>query len=405
MEEQLIFFATCSRYVEEILEEELNDLGIEQTTALRGGVQFETTIENALRAVVHTRTCGRIYKLIKEHTIDSQDDIYKNGMDLDWTKIFSIHQTFKVSTLFDSKAKDFFNNSLIMSLKLKDAIVDVFRNKTEKRPNIEKANPDIRFLQRIEKQNDCFVAYLYMDLSGTALNYRGYRAPGHLSPLRETLAAAILILADQKENKESFVDCFCGTGTFLIEAWMLRENIPPTYLKIMSCIENKKAVFSFQKQTWYKKNRHLNNWFNEYLLSEYAEIKKKLTNSDSAKIYGSDISKKNIDICKDNLKKAKILNRVELQVSDALDMNPVDTSGGVLVCNPPYGERSGETDEELEELYFQLGEHFKHDFNNYKCFIFTSRSDLRKKIRLKTAKKIQLFNGNLDCRLFQYNIY
>jgi 23S rRNA G2445 N2-methylase RlmL len=398
------FFASCPVGLEELLADEIKSFSASEIKNVSGGVKFKTNDKEIINIIIHTRFASRIFKEIfftKSHDIKF---IYQDLERFNWQAIINNNMTFKINTLFNPPAKRVLNNSIFYSQKLKDAIADHMREKTQARPNVDIKNPDIEFLQRIEMgKGKIFFANILVDLCGTPLSSRGYRISSHDAPLRENLAAAIIKLS-QWNYKDEFIDSMCGSGTFLIEAYLMKYNIPPSYLKIIDFIEVEAKPFSFINHLWFLNNSELVQFFNEQMKFQFESLKEKLTSNQDSPLLGFDNSGKSLDIAKTNIDNALLpKGAITLIKKDACQITP-GTDKGVVVCNPPYGERLGEL-ENLKKLYHEYGENLKENFKGFNAFILTSNKELRKAISLRTSKKTILNNGNIECRLLQYDLF
>lgn len=405
--DQSTFFASCPREIEPLLEKEIRDLGITRIEVEKGGIAFKAEPEEALDVLLSSRIASRVFKEIQVYTIASEKDLYARAKEKWWDKIFNVHQTFKINTLFDRDAREAFNNSMIFSQLLKDAIVDNFREKFGERPSVETKSPDITFLLRVERKpgTDLFNARILVDMCGEPLSHRGYREETLKAPLRENLAAAIIMTTDFDPEKDIFTDSMCGTGTFLIEAILIRAKIAPTYLRIRQYVERKTAVFDFLKHPWFLADKKTLRLFDERAQVIYNHALSALNELQTRQFFGFDISERALDTTRLHLHNAMIDQQiVTLNKRDATKITPMDEPPGIVIANPPYGERMGE-EEELQNLYKEYGENLKHNFKGFRAYIFTSNPLLRKSISLGTSKRHTFYNGNLECRLLKYELY
>lgn len=405
--DQSLFFASCPREVESLLEKEIRNLGITRLEIEKGGIAFRAETEEALDVLLHSRIASRVFKEIQVYTIASEKDLYARAKEKWWDKIFSVHQTFKINTLFDRETKDHFNNSLIFSQILKDAIVDNFREKFGERPSVDTTRPDITFLLRVEKKpgSDLFNARILVDMCGEPLSNRGYREESLKAPLRENLAAAIIMSTDFDPGKDIFTDTMCGTGTFLIEGILIKANVAPTYLKIRRYIERKEPIFDFLKHPWFLADRKSQRLFDEKAQVIYNHSLSALNELQTRQFFGFDITERALETTRIHLHNAMIDQQiVTLNKRDATKITPMDEPPGIVICNPPYGERMGE-EEELKNLYRDYGENLKHNFKGFRAYVFTSNPLLRKCISLGTSSRHTFYNGSLECRLLKYELY
>ena len=368
---------------------------------------FKAETEQALDVLLNSRVASRVFKEIQVYTIASEKDLYSRAKEKWWDKIFSVHQTFKINTLFDRETKENFNNSIIFSQLLKDAIVDQFREKYGERPNVETSNPDITFLLRVERKpgTQLYNARILVDMCGEPLSNRGYREESLKAPLRENLAAAIIMTTDFDPSKDIFTDTMCGTGTLLIEGILIRAQVAPTYLKIRKYIEKKTPVFDFIKHPWFTVDRKSERIFNEKAQAIYNHSLAALNELQTRQFFGFDITERALETTRIHLHNAMIDQQiVTLNKRDATKITPMDEPPGIVICNPPYGERMGEEDE-LKSLYKSYGENLKHNFKGFRAYVFTSNPLLRKEISLGTSKRHTFYNGSLECRLLKYDLY
>jgi 23S rRNA G2445 N2-methylase RlmL len=400
------FFASCPRDVEYLLEAEINKFKPLKVRTEPGGVAFQSPIETAFDVLLNSRVASRVFKEIQIYSILSEKDLYSKAKDKWWDKIFYLNQTFKINTLFDRETKDNFNNSLIFSQILKDAIVDNFREKFGERPSVNTERPDITFLLRVEKKTKSpgYNARILVDMCGEPISNRGYRVDSLKAPLRENLAAAILQSTDFDPSRDIFTDCMCGTGTLLIEAILMKAEISPTYLKIRKYIERKIPVFDFIKHPWHTADKKAVRMFDEKAIAVYNHSLKALNELETRQFFGFDISERALETTRLHLKNCMIDPQiVTLNKRDATKITPMDPPPGIVICNPPYGERMGE-EEELRKLYRDLGENFKHNWKGYRAYVFTSNPLLRKSIELQTSKRFTFHNGSIECRLLRYEL-
>lgn len=363
--------ATTYAGLEEVLAEELIALGADEVQVLRRAVSFKGDSRMIYRANYALRTALRILVPIKTFKVFKVDDLYQQALKIRWEDYFDTDQTFAVqATVFS----DLFNNSMFASLKLKDAVVDRFRRLSNKRPSVNTNNPDV--LINLHLANDsCTVS---LDSSGESLHKRGYRSASHEAPISEVLAAGLLKLSGWS-GRESLTDPMCGSGTIVIEAAMMARHILPG-----ECGRS----YAFQ------------HWKN-YRSDLFEEIKTESCHSQpDFFIYGSDHSRKSIDLSFKNASNAKVADIIKLEVIDfrSLDKKP-DSS--FVIFNPPYGERLKPGD---DAFYSMIGERLKHAFSGSEAWIISTNSCF-KTIGLKPARKIALFNGSLECSFRKFELY
>ena len=400
------YFASTPKGIESLLLKELEELNIEKSEQHRGGVKFSASPRHIMRVVLHSRLSDRIYKELYTFNIQNEADLYKSSCDIQWDNLMSLNSTFKITTLLDREADSFFKNSLFLSLKFKDGLADTFRKITGKRPNVDTENPDYPFLLRIERnlEGKGFKVSLLLNIVGSPLGQRGYRTEGNRAPLRENLAAALISSTDWDSETEHFIDPMCGSGTILIEAILIQRHISPSFLRLRNFIERKDTPWAFLNQSWFFKNRNVQSYFNKESNQVHKENQEALDRDFTPTIYGSDLDDKALKITKTNLRRAGLFKAVNLQVIDALQTRPQENSKGIVLTNPPYGERMGRGSD-LKHLYHELGENLKKNFKGYRAYIFTGNLEMRKEISLQTSKRIPFYNGPIECRLFKYDLF
>jgi putative N6-adenine-specific DNA methylase len=366
------YFASCPRGLEDILIQELNQISASEIKKTDGGVSFSGSLETLYKANLSSRIATRILCRVKEGNYIKEDDIYNAALSVKWTDLFDISKTIKVSTTgiqCPLKSIDF------MTLRIKDAVCDQFRNKINRRPDVAVRDPDVRIHLFLEKNT----FQLYIDSSGIALYQRGFRKDSVEAPLRENLAAGIIYLSGWAPG-ESFLDPMCGSGTFLIEASMIAANQAPGL----------KRKFGFE--SWKNFDSDL---LNKIKLGYEAQIIK----GEPLRVFGSDKDIRAIRVAKKNLAAAGFEDSVELSCKD-FNQIKAPKDAGVLVANPPYGIRIGE-DDDLAEIYPLWASTLKNIFAGWRTYFLTSDLRMPKLMRLSPSKKTPLYNGALDCRLFE----
>ncbi|VAW52139.1 23S rRNA (guanine(2445)-N(2))-methyltransferase / 23S rRNA (guanine(2069)-N(7))-methyltransferase [hydrothermal vent metagenome] len=383
------FFATCSKGVEDLLQKELEQLGISDTKIHVGGVAFTADIEHAYKTCLWSRVASRILLQLKDFTISSDDDLYHEIIDVDWRQHFSEENTLAIDCF---SSHNIVNNSYFATLRIKDAIVDQFVKKTEQRPSIDRENPDIRINVYLSDKQ----CLLYLDLSGEALHKRGYRQTAGSAPLRETLAASMLYRAKWNafyEKSLPFYDPMCGSGTLLIEAAMMAAEIAPGILR---------KQFGFFHWKFFSQDKIEQKKWSSILHD--AEDKKQKGLANAPVISGSDNSEQLVGIARLNIKMAGLTSVVKVFLRDASkDITPYTKKHGLIVTNPPYGKRIGQV-QLLRTLYHRFGIQLKANFNGWTAVIITSEQELAKSIGMRAFRKNTLFNGALKSVLYQYRI-
>jgi len=366
------FFATCPRGLEALLVEELSAHHALKIVATDGGVSFEGNLETMYRVNLHSRIATRILSRVGQGNYTTEEDIYKATFKLHWPSWFKVNQTIRVKVTgvkCPLKSLDF------VTLRIKDAVCDRFREEGALRPSVSVRDPDVRIHAYLTENQ----YQLYLDTSGAPLYQRGFRDVSVIAPLRENLAAGIIMLSSWIPGTP-FLDPMCGSGTFLIEAAMMAVNQPPGL----------KRTFGFQKLTS----------FDEGLWKKIeAEAIHKMKPIEFLDIYGSDIDLRSVRVAHHNLKVAGLEEAAKVMQSDFIKLEP-PASEGTLVTNPPYGQRIGE-DEDLKEVYPVWAKHMKESFGGWDTYFLTADFEMPKDMRLKPTKKTPLYNGALECRLFE----
>lgn len=366
------YFAICPRGLEELLTEELRSLGAQYLKTTHGGVHFSGDWTLCYRANLESRLATRILWFIAQAGYRSEDDIYKLAAKQNWSEHFDVSRTMRVVTTAIKcplKSLDF------VTLRVKDAVCDTFRAKVGERPNIETRNPNVR-VHVFLTENECT---LYLDTSGQPLWQRGYRKASVDAPLKENLAAGILKMSGWQPGM-ALVDPMCGSGTFLLEAIQVALDHAPGLERDFAF----ELLAAFEAQNW-------------SLLRQAAEARCKFP--EPLEIRGYDIDEKAVRATRRNLQEAGFGGIVTVDCMDVLETEPL-TEHGVMVANPPYGERIGEADQ-LAAFYPQLGSALKRNWAGWNCFFFTADLRLPKLLGLKPSRKTPLFNGPLECRLFE----
>tara|TARA_B110000003_G_scaffold48806_2_gene47441 strand:+ start:8511 stop:9653 length:1143 start_codon:yes stop_codon:yes gene_type:complete len=366
------YFASCPRGLEAVLLDELTALEIDEVNVLDGGVKFKASTEAMYRANLTSRVATRILWRVANGEYKTEDDIYNAAMDVNWASLFDLSHDIKVST---TGVKCPLNSLDFMTLRIKDAICDQFRSQVNARPNVNIRDPDIRIHLYLEAN----YFDLYIDTSGQPLYQRGFRKSSVEAPIRENLAAGILAISGW-EAGQPLLDPMCGSGTFLIEAAMIAVNQAPGL----------KRNFGFE---------HWSN-FDPILLKKIkSEYQAQIKPLRFFHIYGSDEDLRAIRVTKSNLEEAGLKIAVELSCKTFNDI-VAPSKEGILITNPPYGVRIGE-DENLANAYPLWASTMKKKLSGWRTYFLTSDLRMPKLMRLAPSKKTPLYNGALDCRLFE----
>jgi putative N6-adenine-specific DNA methylase len=371
------FFATTAKGVEELLAGELAALGIEGAALDRGGVHFSGAMEACYRANLWLRTASRVLMTLAVFPCDSPRSLYDGVRSIPWADFLTPDMTIAVdSNLRDSAM----THSGFVALKTKDAIVDTIRDRFGRRPDVDTRDPDLRVNVHLVK-NLCTVS---LDTSGTPLDRRGYRLERNEAPLRETLAAALVMLSGW-DGKSPLADPMCGSGTIPIEAALRAAGLAPGLLR---------ACFGFQR--WPAFDSAL--W--QRLVTE---ARGSALDSLPAQVLGCDRSARALAVARQNSGRAGVEAMITLAQRDLSDFSP-PPGAGTLLFNPPYGKRLGE-EEELKPLYRLIGDVMKKRCTGYTAYLFTGSADLAKCVGLRASRRIVLFNGPIECRLLRYELY
>jgi putative N6-adenine-specific DNA methylase len=360
--------------LEELLAREITDLGGNDVRLGRRMVSFTGDQQLMYRANVNLRTALRILKPIATFKAQNPDQVYEAVRKIAWEDYFSISNTFSIETVVFS---DLFRHSKFLAYRVKDGVADYFSEKFDKRPSVRITNPDIYINVHVAHET-CTIS---LDSSGESLHKRGYRVDQTEAPLNEVLAAGMLLLAGW-DGKQDFIDPMCGSGTLLIEAALIALGIPPGIYR---------KSFSFEK--WKDYDAAL---FEDIIHDESSEI------PFNHIIYGSDISPIAIAIAQRNIDNASLNKYIRLETKSIQRLEKAPEMG-LLVTNPPYGERI--TTEDLLGLYESIGERLKHVFPGYAAWIISYREECFEKIGLRPSKRIPLMNGALDCEFRRYDIF
>jgi putative N6-adenine-specific DNA methylase len=369
------FFASCPRGLEPLLVEDLGAVGVEHRKQVHGGVHFAAEWPACYAINLHSRIATRVLWRVAHGRYAKEDDIYRLALQTPWTQWFDATQTIRVDI---TAVKSPLKSLEFMTLRIKDAVCDHFRAAVDTRPSVDTREPDVR-IQGFLTADECT---LYVDTSGAPLYQRGLRQKTVEAPLKENLAAGILRLSGWQPGTP-LIDPMCGSGTFLLEAAQMALNIAP----------GAGRDFGFQRL----KNFDLAVW--KDLLDTAMDAEKPAA---FAQIYGSDLSPVAVRAALANLDRAGLLPAVQLSSGDLLEID-APAESGIMVANPPYGERLSELDE-LADFYPQLGSALKRKFAGWNCYLFSADTRLPKMMRLTPSKKTPLFNGALECRLYEFKM-
>jgi len=360
--------------LEDVLAGELIELGANNVQIGRRMVSFDGDKELLYKANFHCRTALRVLKPIAHFTAKNPDEVYNHIKKLNWSKYLPEKKTFAIDTVVYS---EIFTHSKFVAYRVKDAIVDYFTEQDLPRPSVRINNPDLQLHLHIS-HNECTLA---LDSSGESLHKRGYRVESGEAALSEVLAAGMILKTGWK-GESPFVDPMCGSGTLLIEAALIALNIAPGVFR---------NQFAFEKWDDFD-----------------AELFAHVSSDDSCekpfnfKCYGSDSSRKAIIDASKNVKSAGLSQYIDLKIQSLQEITE-SPAKGILITNPPYGERLNPRD--LMDLYAVIGERLKHIFPGYDAWIISANPEGLDNIGLKPESKIKLINGSLDCEYRQYKLF
>ena len=347
-------------------------MGGKDAAIVAGGVSFNGGWDTCYRVNLWSRIASRVLWKVHDFAYGNEDDLYKAAKALDWPSYFGVERTLRVNV---TAQKSPLRSLEFATLRVKDAVCDRFRDVLGRRPDVERAAPDVRVHVFLEKERGT----LYLDTSGEPLFKRGWRAEQAEAPLRENLAAGIVMLTGWRPD-EPLLDPMCGGGTLLAEAAAMARGRAPGARRDFGF----QRLNSFDASLWERVNRE------------------KSAEPADPVLYGSDNDPEALQAARRNLAAAGVERWVKLERADVLE-RAAPVPAGVMVMNPPYGERLG-SPEELVRFYPKLGDALKQRFAGWRCYIFTADLRLPKLIRLEPSRRTPLWNGALECRLYEFEI-
>lgn len=381
----LPLFVTCSRGIEPLLVAELTALGVSEAREARGGVAGKATLETAYRACLWSRLASRVLLPLTTFELGDAQAIYEAAQTIEWPDVFDASSTFAIEVAGRTPG---IANTHFAGLKLKDAIVDGFRAAGFERPNVDTDTPDIRLHLHLDRDQGS----LSLDLAGESLHRRGYRALGVEAPLKENLASAILVRAGWPELMTQadapLLDPMCGSGTLLIEGAWMAADIAPGILRKRWGFE---AWLDHKPAAWAR------------LVEEAEQRRTDGLATLTARFYGSDLEPRAITAARANTERAGLNGKLLLSAGDAIAARPPVATPGLVVTNPPYGERLA-NDAELIKLYSLFGVSLKQNFPGWRFGFFTARDDLSPRLGLRAEKISSLYNGAIPCKLLKFEI-
>ncbi|PCJ50550.1 MAG: bifunctional 23S rRNA (guanine(2069)-N(7))-methyltransferase RlmK/23S rRNA (guanine(2445)-N(2))-methyltransferase RlmL [Gammaproteobacteria bacterium] len=383
------FVAICPKGLESLLVEEIKVLGGQSVKESYGSVTFEGELTTAYRATLWSRLANRILMPLNTGPVESSDDLYKVTSDIDWEMHFGVNQTFKIDFRGTTGA---IRHEQFGARRVKDAIVDQFMAEQDKRPSVEFDDPDINIQASLHKNQ----VRISLDLSGPSLHRRGYRSVTGIAPIKENLAAALLIRAGWPklmEQQANLIDPLCGSGTLLIEAVLMAADIAPGLFR---------QRFGFE----YWRGHKPEVW--QELLDEAVERQVKGIEKLQLNVTGFEADNRTVRSARENIDRAglqehiQVVNSAFQKTDSTADIFESDSNRGLIISNPPYGERMGQV-HELIPVYQQLGVWLKQ-FSGYSAAIITSETELAKNISIHADKRYRFQNGTLDCNLYCFNL-
>ncbi|GAA4357053.1 bifunctional 23S rRNA (guanine(2069)-N(7))-methyltransferase RlmK/23S rRNA (guanine(2445)-N(2))-methyltransferase RlmL [Kangiella marina] len=380
------FYAICPKGVEGLLADELESFGATNIKEHPTHIAFEGDLKLAYTSCLHSRLANRVYLCLLDDNFDSVDELYQKVNTIEWSWHYDFKQTFLVNCV--ARKNKHIRHSGFGGQKVKDAIVDYFTERYEQRPSVDKENPDYR-VHALVNGNQIKVG---IDLCGHGLNQRGYREEGGRAPIKENLAAALLLRADWPalaEQGYDFHDPMCGSGTLLIEAAMMAAKIAPGLLK---------PEYAFK--SWKQHDEAL--W--QEVLTDAMDIAEKGKQGLKNHFYGSDSFRKNLPLAKDNCQASGLAEFITIEEQDIRHPKKEAISDkGLLLSNPPYAERLGE-EEQVTQLYRDFGDYMKVRCDGWKAAFITTDEQFAKAVGIRSHKQYKFKNGALDCKLYLFEV-
>ena len=367
--------AKTMKGLESVLADELRKMGAENVVPGRRMVSFEGDLETLYRANLCLRTALRVLKPFYSFRADNPESMYEKLKEFDWSTIMTVNSTFAIDMVMNS---DTFTHSRFATYRVKDAIADWFRDRYDERPSVRLTDADLMINVHIDRDE----VTLSLDSSGESLHKRGWRVATTEAPINEVLAAGILLIAGY-DGTQPFLDPMCGSGTFLVEAALIAANINPGVFR---------RKYAFQHWPDYDEQLFEKLWNNE----DGERVPHNM-------ILGADILPSAVEVTRRNLKAAGVSNYVKVEVRKMSEWTKAPAQGGIMVTNPPYGERISAP--KMEELYSIIGNQLKNVFTGWTAWIISLKDTFFQNIGLAPSQKIALLNGSLDCELRQYVIF
>jgi 23S rRNA (guanine2445-N2)-methyltransferase len=369
---------TCSKRLSLYLQQEIEELGFKPVRVFQTGVELKGTLEDCIKLNLNLRCASQVLFSIHEFIADNPDELYKNLIEFSWEDIFNADGYFSITSNVSNPT---INNSLFANVRVKDAIVDRFRNRTGVRPN---SGPELDKTVIHLYWKDAQVE-LFVDTSGETLSKHGYRRIPGRAPMLESLAASTL-LATKWDRVSPFINPMCGSGTLAIEAAMIATNRRPGLYR---------SNYAFM---------HLKSFEQEMYTIQRQRVDENIKMVPGLKIIATDISEDAVNVSKINAGAAGVGDLIEFDLCDFADTIVPEEAGGIVFFNPEYGDRLGE-EAQLQAVYARMGDFMKQKCKGYTGYIFTGNLELAKKIGLKPSRRIEFYTSKIDCRLFEYELY
>ncbi|MDP4283502.1 MAG: class I SAM-dependent RNA methyltransferase [Bacteroidota bacterium] len=369
---------TCSKRLSPFLQQEVIELGFKIKRNFTTGIELNGTLNDCIQLNLNLRCASQVLYSLKSFSCSTPDQLYETVSQIQWESIIEKDGYFSITSNVDNIT---INNSLFANVKVKDAIVDRFRDKFNERPDSgsELNKTVINLFWKNEE------AEIFIDTSGETLSKHGYRKIPGKAPMLESLAAATL-LATKWDRKSPFINPMCGSSTLAIEAALLATNRRPGLFR---------DYYGFM---------HILGFDNLFYEKEKQKLLAQVKNVPELKIIASDISEDAINISKINAGAAGVADLIDFEICDFEETKVPENESGIVFFNPEYGERLGD-EIELEETYARIGDFLKKKCKGYTGYVFTGNFNLAKKIGLKAKRKIEFYTSKIDCRLLEYELY
>lgn len=371
------FVSTCAAGLEDLVTDELTSFGAEISSSRKGEVRWSATLEAGYRTCLWSRFSSRLILVLSEFTIDTTDDLYEAATTITWEDHLSVDDSFAVDCVRTASGP--VTNSMYGALRIKDGIVDRFRERHRIRPSVQTQRPNVRVYLQVHGTR----ALLGLDLSGEGLHRRGYRLDSGPAPLKENLAAAIMALSGW-DGKFPLIDPMCGSATLLIEAALMKADSAPglgrSYFGLFGWRGHQKSVW-------------------DELVAEALDREASAREQKWPPLIGYDGNRSAIRAARKNIAQAGFADRILVAPQELHHLKNNFGQAGFLVCNPPYGERLSDS-QSVKHLYRHMGDLFQDQFPGWKMALFTAAPDYADRFKLHLDKSVKIFNGPLVCRLF-----